>query len=277
MMMEYRGGPDDRTSCSLTRSSRRSATSCWKSGGWHATPIPAPSSTRRCRRRCSPSIPTARRSSAGATRSRGSIAQDALAYYARFYTPENAILIVAGDIDAERSAPPRRAALWQDPPARRRAGTPPPARAGAGRTPPRRRQRREGRAAELAARLSRAVLSHRRARRIRSARSARASPRRRQDERALSQARARGEARRRRRRLLQGSAFDDDALLPLRHAGARRLAARARRRGRSGRLQRSSQTASTRAHSNAPRRASSPTRFMRRTTRRRWRAGTARR
>ena len=50
---------------------------------------------------------------------------DALAYYKRFYTPENAILIVAGDVSAEevrrlagqtygripaRAAPPRRAA-----------------------------------------------------------------------------------------------------------------------------------------------------------------------
>ena len=40
------------------------------------------------------------RSSAGATRSKTLDREDALAYYRRFYTPENAILVVAGDVEA---------------------------------------------------------------------------------------------------------------------------------------------------------------------------------
>ena len=63
----------------------------------------ARSSTRRCRRPCSPIIPTARRSSAGATRSRASAARTRSPITRRFYTPENAILIVAGDVEPEEA------------------------------------------------------------------------------------------------------------------------------------------------------------------------------
>ena len=63
--------------------------------------------------------------------------QDALTYYARFYTPENAILIVAGDIEPRRCAP-RRAPLRRDQSARRGPSAS-PAGAAAGRAPPRRR------------------------------------------------------------------------------------------------------------------------------------------
>ena len=71
-------------------------------------------------------------------------------------------LLYAGERDPHRrrrrrrrgGAPPRRAALRQDPPARRRARAPSPARARGRRAPAGRRQRREGRTAELAALLS---------------------------------------------------------------------------------------------------------------------------
>ena len=119
--------------------------------------------------------------------------EDALAYYARFYTPENAILIVAGDVDAEEA---RVLAEQHYGPIRPRGAAPErnrPQEPDAGRAPPGRRQRREGRAAELAALLSRALAPHRRARRIRGARGARPSPRRRPDQPALSQAGARGQ------------------------------------------------------------------------------------
>ena len=98
-----RGRPDDRPRADRRRSSRPSATSCSRSGACIATPTPARSSARRCRRRCSPTTPTAFRSSAGAMRSRASKREDALAYYQRFYTPENAILVVAGDAEPEET------------------------------------------------------------------------------------------------------------------------------------------------------------------------------
>ena len=52
--------------------------------------------------------------------------EDALAYYERFYTPENAILIVAGDIEPEEARGAGRGDLRQDQPrgAKRRAPRP---------------------------------------------------------------------------------------------------------------------------------------------------------
>ena len=138
---------------------------------------------------------------------------DALAYYARFYTPENAILVVAGDVEPEEARRLAEAPLRPDPAARRVARAPPPARAADGRAPAGDGQRREGRAAELAALLSRALAPHRRARRIRGARSARPSPRRRPDEPALPQAGARRGQAGRRRRLLYGRGARRHALL----------------------------------------------------------------
>ena len=166
-------------------------------------------------------------------------------------------------------------ALRQDRAARRGARAPAPAGAGAGRAPARHRQRRKGRAAELAALLSRALAAHGRARRIGGARSARPSARRRPDQPALSRAGARGEEAVAAGAYYHGLGARRHALLSLRDAGARRLAARARRRGRQGARRCSSPTASRRKRWSAPRRGSSPTRSMRRTARRRWRAGTA--
>ncbi len=121
--------------------------------------------------------------------------EDALAYYQRFYTPENAILVVAGDVEPEearalaeetygkvkpRGAKPERIRSLEPPTVASRLVTV---------------ADDEGRAAELAAPLSRPVLPHRGAGRIGGARSARPSARRRPDEPALPDAGDRGEAR----------------------------------------------------------------------------------
>ena len=47
--------------------------------------------------------------------------QDALAYYRRFYTPENAILVVAGDVERDEVGTARARNLWQISGARRSA------------------------------------------------------------------------------------------------------------------------------------------------------------
>ena len=54
--------------------------------------------------------------------------EDALAFYRRFYAPNNAILVVAGDVTAERGEEARRRNLRQDRAAARRR----PAQASAG-------------------------------------------------------------------------------------------------------------------------------------------------
>ena len=74
---------------------------------------------------------------------------DALAYYDRFYTPENAILVVAGDVDAPEVI--RLAEKYYGPIAgpRRTAKTVPPARAGAPRASSGDARRRKSRAAQL--------------------------------------------------------------------------------------------------------------------------------
>ena len=61
--------------------------------------------------------------------------EDALAYYQRFYTPENAILVVAGDVEPEDDAGARRGDLRQGQAARRAARAHPRARAADGREP----------------------------------------------------------------------------------------------------------------------------------------------
>ena len=79
--------------------------------------------------------------------------EHALAYYRRFYTPENAILVVAGDVDAGRGAPSRRDAPTAAQPPGGAARCAAPARARAARRPPRQGRRPEGRAADPAAPL----------------------------------------------------------------------------------------------------------------------------
>ena len=56
---------------------------------------------------------------------------DALAYYERFYTPENAILIVAGDVEPAAVIDLANSGLRQNSGPRRSAEALPPARAGA--------------------------------------------------------------------------------------------------------------------------------------------------
>jgi zinc protease len=113
---------------------------------------------------------------------------DAFAYYQRFYTPENAILVVAGDTDAGRG--PRLAEETYGTIAGPRRGARPqaPGRARATCRAPRRALRSARAAAFAAARLADADLSQRRARGGLRARTRGRDSRRRHDLAALSQA-----------------------------------------------------------------------------------------
>jgi zinc protease len=158
---------------------------------------------------------------------------DALTYYERFYTPVNAILIVAGDVEAAEVGRLARETYG---------------RIAAREKPPRRfrPQEPEPRAHRLVtledpkveqpaqrARFPRALLHDRGTRRSRSFGSADASHRRRPHEPALSRARYRAEARGRGRRLLHGHLARCDAVVDLRDAdaGHRPRATRSRGRG----------------------------------------------
>ena len=185
--------------------------------------------------------------------------EDALAYYQRFYTPENAILVVAGDADPEETLKLAEATYGK---VRRAARGPSASARGAadGRRPARHGARREGAAAELAAPLSRPLLPHRGARRIGSARRARPPARRRADEPALSRAGDGGEARRLGLGLLPRHGARPEPVHRQRHARAGRVRSRRSTRPSTGCWRSSSPKASTRARSSGPRPASSPTR-----------------
>ena len=87
---------------------------------------------------------------------------DALAYYDRFYTPENAILVVAGDVEPAEVIALARKDLRADPGPRRSAEAQPPARAGAARAPARHALGRKGRAAvAIKASISRPPIARR--------------------------------------------------------------------------------------------------------------------
>ena len=86
--------------------------------------------------------------------------EDALAYYRRFYSPGNAILVVEADDDPDQTL---RTGT------RRAAGTGPAPRAADDRRTSGDSAQREGAAAELAAPLSRPVLPHCSSRRVGSA------------------------------------------------------------------------------------------------------------
>ena len=206
--------------------------------------------------------------------------EDALAYYTRFYTPENAILIVAGDVDAGGDARARRAQTYGKIPPRGAARPSAVARRSRRRSPRRLvdAQRRKSRTAELAALLSRALVPHRRAGRSRGARRAR----------AICSAAARPAcstaswcSRRRWRSsagaYYMGSALDETRFYPLRRCRPPASASRRSTRRSIACWPNFLADGVEPTSSSAPRPAWSPTRSTPRTASPRWRAGTARR
>ena len=151
--------------------------------------------------------------------------EDALAFYKRFYTPNNAVLVVAGDVTTDEiktlaEATYGKVAKVAEIGPRRRPQEPAQVA-----RPPRHAGRRAGPAAEPASRLSRAVVDDRQARRIRGARSAVVHPRPRHHQPALSHAGGRARTRGRRRRLVQRHRARRHAVRRLRLAEAGRHAA----------------------------------------------------
>ena len=116
--------------------------------------------------------------------------EDALAYYRRFYTPENAILVVAGDVEAPEVEILARETYGKIPARGEAPATPSPARARTPRRTHRPARRCQGRAAAIRAHLSGAFGLHRRKGRIGSARRAGPPSRRRPDQPAVPPARA---------------------------------------------------------------------------------------
>ena len=149
--------------------------------------------------------------------------EDALAFYKRFYAPNNAILVIAGDVEPKEIRADGGADLWPDPGAARHIGPPRPA-AGAGAGGPAHRDavRRPGRTDQRAALLSRALRQHRRGRRKPGARRARAIDGQRRQLLSLSRAGDRQAARGQRRRRLPGHLARCDAVRDLGVAEARR-------------------------------------------------------
>ena len=154
--------------------------------------------------------------------------EDALAFYKRFYAPNNAILVIAGDVDAKDVRPMVEKTFGDSPAAARDTrAAPASAGAGAGRAAHRDAVRSAGRAARPAALLSRAVSHHRRRRRKPGARRAGAIDGRRHQLLSLSCAGGRPAARDQRRRRLSGHRARSDAVLDL---GCRRSRASSFRR-----------------------------------------------
>ena len=109
---------------------------------------------------------------------------DAIGFYRRFYGPNDAVVVVAGDVEPEAGAQARRGHLRQSWRANKNIVAAPAAAgaaAGGGALAHARRPAR--RAADAAARLSGAVVPHRQARPIGGAGGARAYPRLRQNSR----------------------------------------------------------------------------------------------
>ena len=156
--------------------------------------------------------------------------EDALAFYRRFYTPNNAILVVAGDVTADEVKALAEETYGKVAPVAEIGPRVRPQEPAPGRGPPRHARRSARRAAEPAALLSRAVRSHRQAGRSRGARRAGPHPRQRQHQPALSHAGGRARARGQRRRLVQRHGARRDAVQRLRLAQAGRHAAAARSR-----------------------------------------------
>ena len=104
---------------------------------------------------------------------------DALAFYRRFYTPNNAIVVVAGDVTPEEVKADAEETYGKVAVAHRDRAAAAADRAGAGSAAHRHAGRSPGRAAEREPRISGAVGDHRKARRERGARCARACARQR--------------------------------------------------------------------------------------------------
>ena len=149
--------------------------------------------------------------------------EDALAFYRRFYAPNNAILVIAGDVDAKDIRPMAERTFGQVPPQpaipaqRIRPQEPTPV---AARTVTLADPRVEQ--PERAALLSGAVRHHRRRRRKPGARRARATDGRRQQLLSLSRAGGRPAARGQRQRRLSGHLAGCDAVHDLGRAETRR-------------------------------------------------------
>ena len=114
--------------------------------------------------------------------------EDALAFYKRFYTPNNAVLVVAGDVTTEEVRALAEETYGKVAEGRRDRAAAAAAGAAAGRGAPRHAGRSARRAAEPAPLLPRAVVRDRQARRSRGARGAGLHPRARQHQPALSRA-----------------------------------------------------------------------------------------
>ena len=149
--------------------------------------------------------------------------EDALAFYRRFYAPNNAILVIAGDVDAKEVRPMVEQTFGEVAAAARDPGAAhPSAGAGAGRAAHRDAVRSARRTAEPAALLSGSLRHHRRGRRKPGARRAGAIDGQRQQLLSLSRAGGRQAARGQRRRRLSGHLARSDAVLDLGLAEARR-------------------------------------------------------
>ena len=142
--------------------------------------------------------------------------EDALAFYKRFYAPNNAMLVIAGDVERQGYPPDGRTDLWRYPGAARHIQrTHPSAGAAAGGAAHRDAGRPPRRADQRAALLSRALRNHRRGGRKPGARRACATDWQRQQLLSLPRAGGRPAARGQRRRRLSGHRARSDAVRDL--------------------------------------------------------------
>ena len=139
--------------------------------------------------------------------------EDALAFYKRFYAPNNAILIIAGDVDAEISARWWKRCLAGSPRSPRSQPSAAGRRSRCRRPPHRDAVRPPGRTDQRAALLSCALGHHRRGRRKPGARRARATDGHRLQLLSLSRAGDRPAARGRAGAGYQGTSLDPTQFL----------------------------------------------------------------